>query len=117
MRSVAWFVGWARRQTVPDLPYCAHRLPPKQLALGRRPWQRAHLLQHARDVGDRPVFSDLAVAHAMDREGEPSLEPLAGGAHQPERAYDRRGAEGQHQRVECDEGPVARGVAVGTLRV
>lgn len=36
--------------------------------LGRRPWQGAYLLRFARDVGDRPVFDDLCVADAMDRD-------------------------------------------------
>src|SRR5438876_5880616 len=37
-------------------------------ALAVRPGQRADLLQHTRDVGHRPVFDDLAVADAVDRD-------------------------------------------------
>jgi hypothetical protein len=36
--------------------------------LAGRARQRAHLLQHARDVGYRPVFDDFAVANAVDRD-------------------------------------------------
>jgi len=37
-------------------------------SLAGRPRQHADLLQHPRDVGDRPVFDDPAVANAVDRD-------------------------------------------------
>jgi hypothetical protein len=36
--------------------------------LAGRAWQRADLLQHPRDVAHRPVFDDLFVLDAVDRD-------------------------------------------------